>query len=403
MMKYVVPNGYIALWCFYLLGGSLYSGGGVLAQGSLFIALAFSGYCMLRVNLGMRVPAYFKILNVLLLLFTVYGIYYIFFDGHTHIHPAIGGILPKYLYLKDIYISLLPIYAFYFLTSKGYLTPRVIRWWIPVFFIITIFVYMKTEAYLLQKIHDNGSVWEEVTNNVGYHFVALIPSLVLFSHKKLWQYVGLLIALTYIIMSMKRGAILVGAISLLYFIYHSYKNASRNERRWIIRFVVVLTCACWCIVSRQLSESEFFQRRVEDTQSGYLSNRDYIYEKLLSYYLDETSSPQFLFGSGVNRSLDVVGNFAHNDWLEIAINQGAVGLLIYLIYWLIFFGICIKVRNQGDISLIITLTAIPLFLQTIFSMSYNNIPMYLSLMLGYALAYARVPNREPSVNIVCAR
>ena len=80
----------------------------------------------------------------------------------------------------------------------------------------------------------------------------------------------------------------------------------------------------------------YFQKRIENTLDGNSSGRDVLYNSLANYFWNETTSMQFVFGSGANATLQVVGDYAHNDWLEIAVNQGVLGLLVYVFYWMLF-------------------------------------------------------------------
>ena len=95
---------------------------------------------------------------------------------------------------------------------------------------------------------------------------------------------------------------------------------------------------------------------------------------------------QVLFGIGADGTLIVADNYAHNDWLEILTNQGAVGVLIFGVYWFRLIGEWRKSKGMHDAYMAITLFIIIFFMKTLFSMSYNTIPYYSSIILGFYLS-----------------
>ena len=84
-------------------------------------------------------------------------------------------------------------------------------------------------------------------------------------------------------------------------------------------------------------------------------------------------------------------NYAHNDWLEIAVNQGLLGLIIYAFYWLVFYKTWKNAINS-DAKTIFVLTILMLFAKSIFSMSYGAMTYVSASILGYALATVNKPN-----------
>ena len=55
---------------------------------------------------------------------------------------------------------------------------------------------------------------------------------------------------------------------------------------------------------------------------GGSSGRDELLTNSLDYYLNNESIIQQIFGLGANGTLSVAGNGAHNDWVELLVNQG---------------------------------------------------------------------------------
>ena len=68
-------NIYILLWLIYNMQGILYPSGGIVSVSVLAILLVWSMYNAAQANRYAPKPKFFKGLNALLLLFTVYGVY----------------------------------------------------------------------------------------------------------------------------------------------------------------------------------------------------------------------------------------------------------------------------------------------------------------------------------------
>ena len=148
--------------------------------------------------------------------------------------------------------------------------------------------------------------------------------------------------------------------------------------------VVVFVAVYW--INTLLENSDYFNTRIEKTLEGDTSSRNELYGVFLNHYLRETNIWRFLFGNGADATIKISTNYAHNDWLEIAINNGAVMLVLYLIYWIVLFRTARKAKGNAVCFMMLNLYFIIYFLKSWFSMSYASIPIYASSALGYALA-----------------
>ena len=386
-----ISNLYIAFWCLYSLQGTLYASGSIISQGILAILLAISVYYAFYVNIYLKTPSVIKALNVFILMLTFYGLIY-WMSGEVHLTEE-GLPVGAMGYLKEIYISLLPIYAFYAFSAQGLLTEKDIRSWFFIFLAIVTASHFRAEREALQEAIMEGSMQEEFTNNTGYTFLSLMPLLFFFREKRVIQYIALVYILVFIIMGMKRGAIIVGTLVLLWFLYRSLKDSTPKTRKKIFFLTVIIAVAGIYYIGYIYSSSEYFQYRLEQTEEGETSGRDIIYSTLFSYFLNETTPWQFFFGCGANYTVAIAGNYAHNDWLELAINQGCLGTIVYLMYWICFVKTWRKNKsNPTTYSSLGALLAI-FFLSTLFSMSYGSMSIYATLCLGYCLAEVTTINK----------
>lgn len=376
---------YFLLWCLYYLQGALYTTGGGISKCILLILLLWSATIFVKVNTNSyTLPSFFKVVNIFLLLTTIYGLLLVSSGQELYIKEnGPRFISSNHTYLKNIYISLLPIYVFYYYTKKRTLNNKFIIYFILCLLAINIinFFYQFKEQMMLADAHIDG-----VTLNIGYSFLALIP-LLLLNNKPIIQYFLLIITIVFIIFSMKRGAVLIGAICFLYFIYTTIRDANGKMKTVALILSAVAILSMLFIIDNLLSSNDYFVHRIEETLEGDSSNRDTIYSDLFNHFISETNIFRLLFGNGANSTLRLASNFAHNDWLEIAINNGVIGLFVYLCYFIALLRDYSHIKRHNNLhSRIILMSFIILFLSSLFSMSYSSINIAISIALGYTLA-----------------
>jgi len=370
---------FIILLCAF--NGVLYPAGGLMAQGLQYLLILLSLYYTLYANNRYRLSPYFKALNLLLLMFTIYGILLIF-SGEELMVKITNYVVANTGYLKSIYISLLPIYPFYVFTKKGFLKEDTVKIWFFVFLFLAIRSFYSYQATALSEFGSDV----EITNNVGYTFVALLPALLIFYNKPIIQYLGMMICLYFVVISMKRGAIFSGVLCMVWFMVTNLKKISK-KRKWIVVLITVaMVIAGIYFFNYMIETSSYFRYRISQSESGESSGRDDLYSIFFNHFIHENDIIKFLFGNGANATLKIGYNYAHNDWLEIAINQGLLGLVAYLVYWICFFVTWMKRKNSPQAFMAIGMLFIIYFFATLFSMSYNSVTRCSAMVLGYYFA-----------------
>lgn len=382
-------NIYISLLAFYSMQGTIIpTGGSALSQMIALITMLMGLYYTVKTMQMKGKPLYFKGLNLLFLTLVVYGVILLFSD-HQFIVKArlFDNEVGKSSYLKSLFLSFPNIYTFYYFSKKNLLTESSLRKWVIAFIGIAIFRFFDYQITTLQTMLLNGSNAEEVTNNMGYLFVALIPGVVLFKDNVKLQYCLLIICMTFVMMGMKRGSIIVGVFSLIYYLYFNFKYNNRVSKGKVVFFSILLIVAAYFITEHMMESSDYFMNRIAQTKEGNSSGRNEIYEHFWNHFKNEMNTFKFLFGNGANATLDIGENYAHNDWLEIAINQGVLGLVVYAIYWLCFLRTIKSIRYNKTAKLVLSLTFISFFIMTLFSMSYTEYSIFSCTVFGYYLAH----------------
>lgn len=383
-------NVYISLLAFYSIqGGIIPTGGTVFSQLILFVAMLMGLYYTVKTISLNGQPVYLKTLTLLFFTLVVYGVILLFSDHHYVIHAKLfDNEVSNFSYLKNLFLSFPNIYTFYYFSRRGYLTEETLRKWVVLFFGIAVFRFFNYQIASIQAMLLSGiSDVEETTNNMGYLFVALIPSVAIFKGKTRIQYCLLILCMVFIMMAMKRGAILIGVVSLIYFLYFNYKYNNNVSKIKVILFSVLIIIAAYFITEFMMDSSDYFISRIEQTKEGSSSGRDAIYEHFWNHFKNETDTYKFLLGNGANATLGIGINYAHNDWLEIAINQGVFGLIIFSIYWLGFFRTILSTKYNKTARFVLTITFIAYFIRAMFSMSYTEYSIFSCTVFGYYLAH----------------
>ena len=123
-------------------------------------------------------------------------------------------------------------------------------------------------------------------------------------------------------------------------------------------------------VEQVLSPGEFSRRG--DILDGDTSGRDSLYDDFWEYFLYRATPLQQLLGGRANYTLTVSNNYAHNDWIEILVNQGILGIFVFFMYWKSFFRTAFRTNLDKTCSIVIKMIFIGYFAKTMFSMSYTD-------------------------------
>lgn len=384
-------NIYISLLAFYSMQGTIIpTGGTIFSQLILLIAMLIGLYYTAKTMQMKGKPIYFKGLNLLFVTLVVYGVILLLSDHHYIIKAKFfDNEVSKSSYLKSLFLSFPNIYTFYYFSRKKLLTESALRKWVIAFLGIAIFRFFDYQITSLQTLLLNGEDVEETTNNMGYLFVALMPGVVLFKNNIRLQYGIMIVCMTFVMMGMKRGAIIVGVVSLIYYLYFNFKYNNQVSKGKVLFFSILIILAAYFITEHMMESSDYFMSRIAQTKEGNSSGRNEIYEHFWNHFKNEMDTFKFLFGNGANATLDIGINYAHNDWLEIAINQGVLGLVVYAIYWLCFCRTIKSIKYNKSAKLVLTLTFISFFIKTLFSMSYTGYSLFSCTVFGYYLAHCR--------------
>ena len=236
----------------------------------------------------------------------------------------------------------------------------------------------------------------EGTSNVGYLIVSLMP-LLYFLKKHVVKYILFVLIAVFVFLCAKRGAILIFVISSAWFIFFDLKNSSIRNKFW----GVILACLAGVLLFRYLTfvfeESYYLNYLLEKTESGDSSGRDELYGKAWFLIVGSPSLTTFLFGHGADSTYGLLGNRAHNDWFEIMLNQGILGVILYANLWFQIFKIWFRSKSQRLTYIIMGATIIVFFPKTLFSMLYNDLSPIACLPFVWCVTNAEAKLRKNKV------
>lgn len=318
--------------------------------------------------------------RTMLYMFIIYGILLII-ENPQGIR---GG---TYLYLQNALNSFLPIFMFFKYARNGLLTVERMQFYFILFFPV---VYYNSQFALAKKIAESLSGKTEFTDNTGYQYLVLLPLLGFYCKKPIVQYVLSFFLFIVILQSMKRGAIFICVVGLLYLIYKSYKNSKGFFKILIVFISFVLLLGSIYYFQYMLENSVYFTSRFERTMEGDSSGRDDLYDAIISSFINESNPFYLLFGHGAFHTYLEIGNYAHQDWLEILYNNGLMGVVLFLSYFSRFFKEVryILTTFRDPIVISFGLVFIVTFMKTMFSMSILEMSPPITMVLGFMVYYS---------------
>lgn len=353
----------------------------------LFLIIAISLLYFYIVNKEYGQSHFIRSLNLLVALFTIYGIYNI-------INPieATFYILPDYrpyTYITNAYRPLLQIYPLYYFARKGYIDEEVIKSWVVPSFIAVGFAFYVNNMKTL-SMSTLSSI--EQTSNTGYLVASLFP-LLFFLKDDLLKYILLAFAIFFVFICAKRGAMVIAVISALWFLLYNLKSTKSYSKIKILVLIAVIGLILYRYIYAIFEESYYLNYLLEKTQSGDSSGRDDLFSKAWIHFSEKSSFVNFLFGYGADSTYSILGNRAHNDWLELLINQGLIGFLIYAYLWIQLVKLWLKSKTNRFMYFVFGLIVTSFFMKTMFSMLYNDLSSIACLPFAWCIASIDKQNR----------
>lgn len=179
--------------------------------------------------------------------------------------------------------------------------------------------------------------------NLAYNVVVVVPWLFgLTSGKK--RAVVMILSLAAIILSLKRGALIVLPLMFIagLMIEAKRKKKVNSTLIKIILFLILFVIIAFAVNSQ--TDGFLFERfSADELESG--SGRTEIYRMALDNIFKRDLF-DLVVGLGSGASARIIGTGCHNEWLEFLFSFGIVGLLLYLILIIVLIKNVIHIRYK---------------------------------------------------------
>lgn len=383
---------YVVLWCIVQLEEVIHIEGAI-SQGIQALLLGWALYEGIAYMLpNRRFPLMLQATSVLTFMYVVYGLVFIveapaYFSGDPH-----------YVYMKSFLVSFMPLFLFYKYSQQGYLTEERFCAYLGVFLCTVGGRYIQQYLSNMSKTETDGT-----TNNYGYSFLTLLPWVFFLYKKRLLQYVTLAIMMLFVLFSMKRGAIAIGAVCVIWFLVDSIRHSTSNKHKMsAVFFGATIVVGAVFAVSYLLATSDYFNSRIEATQKGDSSGRDRLYSTLIDAFVNDDSYIHLIFGRGAYATFDIIHKMAHNDWLETATNNGFLGIscMLFFIISMFFTARQGKKKLPKEIGTVLLMMTFTFVSQTFFSMAIQGMPIYVSMIIAYVAAIVNIQQENNGETLI---
>lgn len=381
----------VVLFTVYYLQGALYPSGSIVSQGILLIYLLFGIYCFVKAFSNRATPSCVMIWSAF---FLMQGLCFLISPKEVvgMKSEAIGRVA-TFNQFKEIATFMLTLLIGYYYSYRNKTSEKYIFWFGIIFFLSSIVQYYYSHSQLMMKYG------EETTNNAGYTMLTVVPYLpIVFKRKRILGIIMAVVIVAFVMWSAKRGALMCLAGAALFALFY-YLKTQKVRLKTILGITLLLLVAGY-FVYQQYLDNEYLQYRMEATMEGKSSNRDVAYSQLFNHWLNETNPLLFLFGNGTAQTITVWGNYGHNDWLELLIDNGLVGALVYFAMFVATISYIRKARLSKLNKMSAYLCVLILFMQSCFSMGFSDggSGVYI-LLLGVIIGNNENEKREARIAI----
>lgn len=198
--------------------------------------------------------------------------------------------------------------------------------------------------------------------------------------------VWFLIVFACVLISLKRGDILAMFLStIVYFASLFIQNQKRLQLKNLF-LIGMSVCVFTYFANNFFLGSELAQERIEETIEGNSSKRDIIYAFYYKQFVNSDIGTKII-GNGFSATeMSIMKIAAHNDWLEIAYDEGLIGIVFYLLILISLFLTIKKEEIPSNFRPIIAMVFTIVLVKSAISMMVFSLPTTaLFALIGYML------------------
>lgn len=189
------------------------------------------------------------------------------------------------------------------------------------------------------------------------------------------------------IQSAKRAAILCGVVALILIVFeYLYASESKSKlKKYSIAATLLLGVGYFGY--DLYMQNQYLIERMEGMLQGESSGRDLLVETLLKTWYEANDLIRYLFGFGYNASRLHSVHVSHNDWVDMLISFGLLGLLVYFALFRLLFLEVLNPNWARDKKVILILVIGIACITSLTSRWYSSSFAYMQILfLPYLLA-----------------
>lgn len=314
----------------------------------------------------------------------------IIFAGFVFFHFLLSFLwmTPTMTMIGNALCNLLSLSLFTCLSEKGVLSDKYIAVAALALVIVAVPYYYHIRLEMLDKV--GADVDADITNNASSIFLMLLPIVFLLKNS-IQRWATLLVCLFFIILSAKRGNILAAVLPSILFAYSSLKGGKHSVFKTLAVTAAIIVVGYF--LYRWTINNDYLMYRLEQTAEGDTSNRNIIYAGAWNAWSSASSLLTLLFGYGYEGTSAIVHiGSAHSDWLEILVDYGLLGVVLYFIIFYCFYKQILK-TNNFEIRVAMLAAVLIWFFKSVYSMGLTALDMpILMITLGTALGRFKLEN-----------
>ena len=303
--------------------------------------------------------------------------------------------MPESTNFGNVLCSTLPMFLFYYLSARGTITDKSLQVFLSIAAIAAVLYFFHAEKVsLIERIYREAG---GITVNASTIFLVLIPFLFFVKNKPM-LFILMAEICFFIIYAAKRGNIVAAIIPLELLSIKQFRYNS-NQFGKIVMIIGLLVLANFAY--NHFVNNAYLMRRMEKTMEGNSSGRDVIYAKAWEEWSQSNSMKNLIFGYGTDGTLRKIGIRAHNDWLEILVDFGILGISFYFLFFASLFRAALRLwKNDRDRAYLLLSVLSIWFLKSLYSMGFTeNLFSYLSMVIGIVLGRSVQINDSSSPGI----
>lgn len=393
MTKFKIDTFYlvILLYILYYMQGIIYPSGSFISQFVILLFICIGLYSYVRLLLKRNNPFFVKVFVAFFLLIVAS---WLFFQKQVIgiKYEAIGVVstLGQFKTVSSFILAFFISYR-YALSGKS-LSYNGIAYLGIIFVLLSIIRFFYNNEMML---NETGS--EFFTNNMAYMVLACFPYFPFIIRKtKLISIVLFVICISIIFSGSKRGALLSLFVVCLFYVFYYMKKHRISLKLFMGITICIVGCAYF--IFYLYSSNEYLLMRMDRMHDSGIGTREIAYNVLFNYWLSEENLLKILFGNGMSYTIEVWGNYAHNDWLELLINGGLLSVILYFLLFVSIMKYVSSVVISFECKVSVYLSLIIWFMKSIFSMGYSDMGnIIFILLLGLILGdvqYKKLANEK---------